>query len=63
AGHRVAICDQMTEPRPGRIVERQVTQILSPGTVNDFQLLESRRNNYLGAVNQGKTGSVLHFSM
>ena len=54
AGHRVAICDQMSEPRPGRIVERQVTQILSPGTVNDFQLLESRRNNYLGAVNQGK---------
>ncbi|MBV8968643.1 MAG: DNA mismatch repair protein MutS, partial [Verrucomicrobia bacterium] len=42
AGHRVAICDQMSEPRPGRIVERQVTQILSPGTVNDFQLLESR---------------------
>jgi DNA mismatch repair protein MutS len=54
AGHRVAICDQMTEPRPGRIVERQITQILSPGTVNDFHLLESRRNNYLGAVNQGK---------
>ena len=54
AGHRVAICDQMSEPKPGRIVERQITQILSPGTVNDFHLLESRRNNYLGAVNRGK---------
>jgi DNA mismatch repair protein MutS len=44
----------MSEPKPGRIVERQITQILSPGTVNDFHLLESRRNNYLGAVNHGK---------
>ncbi len=50
AGHRVAICDQTSEPQPGRIVERQVSQIISPGTVNDFQLLESRQNNFLAAV-------------
>ena len=50
AGHRVAICDQTSEPRPGKIVERKVTQIISPGTVSDFHLLESSRNNFLAAV-------------
>jgi DNA mismatch repair protein MutS len=50
AGHRVAICDQTSEPQPGRIVERQVSQIISPGTVSDVQLLESRQNNFLAAV-------------
>jgi DNA mismatch repair protein MutS len=57
AGHRVAICDQTSEPQPGRIVERQVSQIISPGTVNDFQLLESRQNNFLAAV--GRRASPL----
>jgi DNA mismatch repair protein MutS len=50
AGHRVAICDQTSEPRPGKIVERRVTQIISPGTVSDFHLLESSRNNFLAAI-------------
>ena len=50
AGHRVAICDQTSEPCPGKIVERKVTQIISPGTVSDFHLLESSRNNFLAAV-------------
>jgi DNA mismatch repair protein MutS len=50
AGHRVAICDQTSEPVPGKIVERKVTQIISPGTVSDFHLLESSRNNFLAAI-------------
>jgi DNA mismatch repair protein MutS len=50
AGRRVAICDQTTEPQPGRIVERDITQIISAGTVSDLDLLESKRANYLGAV-------------
>jgi DNA mismatch repair protein MutS len=57
AGHKVAICDQTSEPQPGRIVERQVSQIISPGTVNDFQLLESRQNNFLAAVARRSSGS------
>ena len=55
AGHRVAICDQTSEPQPGRIVERQISQIISPGTVSDIQLLESRQNNFLAAV--GRTSA------
>jgi DNA mismatch repair protein MutS len=50
AGRRVAICDQTSEPQPGKIVSRDITQIISAGTVSDFDLLESKRANYLGAV-------------
>ena len=32
AGRKVAICDQVEEARPGQLVKREVTQILSPGT-------------------------------
>src|SRR5260221_2590601 len=54
AGHRVAICDQVSEPQPGKIVERQISQIVSPGTISDFQVLEARQNNFLAAVNRTK---------
>lgn len=50
AGKRVAIAEQTTEPVPGKIVERAVSQILSAGTVHDLNLLESNRSNYLAAV-------------
>src|SRR5256885_10931310 len=50
AGKRVAICDQTSEPQPGRIVERDITQIISAGTVSELDLLEPNRANYLGAV-------------
>jgi DNA mismatch repair protein MutS len=54
AGHRVAICDQVSEPQPGKIVERKVSQIISPGTVSDLNLLESKQNNFLAAINYAK---------
>jgi DNA mismatch repair protein MutS len=50
AGRRVAICDQTSEPQPGKIVSRDITQIISAGTVSDFDLLEAKRANYLGAI-------------
>jgi len=51
AGRRVAICDQMSEPQPGRkIVEREVTQIISAGTVSELSWLDAKRANYLGAI-------------
>ncbi len=50
AGRRVAICDQTSEPQPGKIVSRDITQIISAGTVSDFDLLEAKRANYLGAL-------------
>src|SRR5437588_5711167 len=51
AGRRVAVCDQMTEPQPGRkIVDREVTQIISAGTVSELSWLDAKRANYLGAI-------------
>src|SRR5437868_2995731 len=50
AGKRVAICDQTSEPQPGKIVTRDITQIISAGTVSEFDLLEPKRANYLAAI-------------
>src|SRR3954462_506960 len=50
AGRRVAICDQTSDPQPGKIVSRDITQIISAGTVSELNLLEANRANYLGAV-------------
>src|SRR5574340_982420 len=50
AGRKVAICDQMEEARPGQLVKREVTQILSPGTHFDERMLRAERNNFLAAV-------------
>ncbi len=50
AGRRVAICDQTSEPQQGKLVTRDITQIISAGTVSDLDLLESKRSNYLGAL-------------
>ncbi|MBM3786493.1 MAG: DNA mismatch repair protein MutS [Acidobacteria bacterium] len=54
-GHRVAICEQMEQPGPGKkLVRREVTRIVTPGTATDSNMLRSRENNYLAAVH--KTG-------
>jgi DNA mismatch repair protein MutS len=52
-GKKVAICDQLEEARPGRLVQRGVTQILSPGTHFDAHILHAERNNFLAAVCAG----------
>src|SRR3989440_1218232 len=58
AGRRVAICDQTSEPQPGKIVTREITQIITAGTVSELDLLKANRPNYLGAVyfHEGKFG-------
>ncbi len=58
AGRRVAICDQTSEPQPGKIVSRDITQIISAGTVSELNLLDAKRANYLGAVytDEGRFG-------
>ncbi|MGK7933776.1 MAG: DNA mismatch repair protein MutS [Microcystaceae cyanobacterium] len=53
-GYTVAICDQVGDSTEaaaaGRMVERQITKLLTPGTVTDEGMLPARRNNYLAAV-------------
>ncbi len=54
AGKRVALAEQTSEPQPGKIVEREITQIISAGTIDDLNLLEASRPNYLAAVLRAK---------
>jgi DNA mismatch repair protein MutS len=58
AGRRVAICDQTSEPQPGKIVTREITQIITAGTVSELDLLKANQPNYLGAVyfHEGRFG-------
>src|SRR4026209_57309 len=51
AGRKVAICEQLEEAKPGQLVKREVTQILSPGTHFDERMISAERNNFLAAVN------------
>lgn len=46
-GYKVAVCDQMTEPKPGQIVDRQVTRVITPGTIIESEILEGKSNNYI----------------
>src|SRR5688500_10961311 len=50
AGRKVAICEQLEEARPGHLVKREVTQILSPGTHFDERILAAERNNFVAAI-------------
>ena len=52
AGRKVAICEQVEVAKPGKLVERKVTQILSPGTHLDERMLAAERNNYLAVAHQ-----------
>ena len=54
AGKRVAIGEQTSEPVPGKIVDREISQIISAGTVDNLSLLDDRRHNYLAAVSEAR---------
>ena len=50
AGHKVVICDQVEAARKNKIVRRDVTRVLTPGTVVEDAYLEPSRPNYLVAA-------------
>jgi DNA mismatch repair protein MutS len=51
AGYRVAICDQLEDPKQAKgIVKRGVTELLTPGIATNDKLLEQESNNFLAAV-------------
>ena len=50
-GYRVAICDQVEDPRKAKgIVKREVTRVVSPGTFTDASYLDAREPAFLAAV-------------
>ena len=50
-GYKVAICEQMEDPATAKgIVEREITRIVTPGTVTDSIMLDESRNNYMACI-------------
>jgi DNA mismatch repair protein MutS len=61
-GHRVAICDQVEDPKLAKkLVRREVTRVVTPGTSMDANLVRSRENNYLAAVAGGDDRSAVAY--
>jgi DNA mismatch repair protein MutS len=59
-GYRVAICEQMEEASAGKkLVRREVTRVVTPGTVTESSLLRSHENNYLAAICRNGTRAGL----
>src|SRR5260370_38081085 len=53
-GHRVAVCDQVEAPALAKgLVRREVTRVVTPGTLTEDDLLEPNRSNYLVALTPG----------
>ncbi len=56
AGHRVAICDQVEDAAQAKgLVKREVTRVVTPGTVTEDELLDPGRPNHMAALVPGKT--------
>jgi DNA mismatch repair protein MutS len=59
AGHRAAICEQVEDPKQAKgIVKREITRIVTPGTLTDDALLDPQASNFLAAVVQSSTKSA-----
>jgi len=59
AGHRVAVCEQMEDPKLAKgMVKREVTQVVTPGTLTDEALLDPRESNFLASVWPSRSGAV-----
>jgi len=59
-GFKVAICDQMEQPGPGKkLVRREVVRVITPGTATDISVLDARENNFLAAVAKHASGSPI----
>jgi DNA mismatch repair protein MutS len=62
-GHRVAVCEQLEDPAEARkrgtksVVQRNVTRLITPGTLTEDTLLDAARNNYLVAIARARASS------
>lgn len=61
-GYRVAVCDQVEDPRHAKgLVKREITRLVTPGTLLESQFLAEKQNNFLAAVFRGQTGFGLAY--
>ena len=60
SGFKIAICDQMEAPGPGKkLVRREVVRVITPGTATDVAVLDARENNFLAAVSQDSAALII----
>ena len=60
AGFKIAICDQMEQPGPGKkLVRREVVRVITPGTATDLAVLDARENSFLASVAKPISGSPI----
>lgn len=64
-GYRVAICEQVEDPRfAKKLVKREITRVVTPGTATESGVLRSRENNYLAAVSvDGDRAGIAHIDV
>ena len=59
AGYKVAICEQLSEPTKGQLVDRKVVKVVTPGTITDS--LDEKKNNFICAIaKQGNDFGVVY---
>jgi DNA mismatch repair protein MutS len=58
AGYKIAVCDQMEQPGPGKkLVRREVVRMITPGTATSSNVLEPKENSYLAALARSANGT------
>ena len=64
AGFKVAICEQMEQPGPGKkLVRREVSRVITPGTATDVAVLDARENNFLASVSQNAAANLIGLAL
>jgi len=59
AGHKVAVCEQMEQPGPGKkLVRREVVRVMTPGTAMGASLVDPKENNFLAAIARSPAASA-----
>ncbi len=62
AGYRVAICDQLEDPKLTKtLVKRGITELVTPGIATNDKILEQKENNFLGAIHYDSNCSGIAF--
>jgi DNA mismatch repair protein MutS len=63
-GFKVVVCEQVEEPAEAKgLVKREITRILTPGTVTDPEMLDESKNNYLAAISSLPGGEAGYFGL
>ena len=64
AGFKVAICEQMEQPGPGKkLVRREVSRVITPGTATDIAVLDARENSFLAAASHNAAQSTIGLAL